>query len=239
MTQPKRLLLKLSGELLLSHGIAVIDAAACQRTAQALANLKQNGYQVAAVIGGGNICRGVCFEKRGWRRPAADQMGMLATMMNGLALKEALFALGCPVIHLTALDCPKVADTIRWDSAQAELEQGKIVLFSGGTGNPFFSTDTAAALRASEIQADLLLKATKVEGVFDSDPLTNPHARFYSSINYSEMLAQKLMVMDATAIALCRSCNLAIRVFHMNNIFSPSFPQLLAGGELGTYISGE
>lgn len=234
-----RILLKLSGEMLTSPGFSTIDPTACRATAKAIAALHKSDYQIGIVMGGGNICRGVAFSALGMRRPVADQMGMLATMMNGLVLQEALIACGSPAIVMSAIECPKIAEPYRWDKAQKLLDQGFITLFVGGTGNPYFTTDTAAALRASEINAKFLLKATKVDGVFDRDPMRYPEATFYKTISYSEVLAQKLRVMDATAIALCQSNELEIRVFNMKYLFADNFAELLSHGDLGSLICGD
>ena len=234
-TPPRRILLKLSGEAF-SEGDSSLSQSACEKIAKAMALLRQNGQELAVVIGGGNICRGAFFSSTGLRRPAADQMGMLATMINGIALSEALEALKCPVTLFSSIECPSISTLFHWNLAQKKLSAGEILVLAGGTGNPFFTTDTAAALRASEIGADLLLKATKVDGIYDKDPLQNKNAIFYPTIRYSDMLAQKLMVMDATAIALCMSRRLAIRVFNMKLLFEPTFPKLLAEGNLGSLV---
>lgn len=231
-----RILLKLSGEMLTSPRFSTIDPTACQETAKAITTLRKNNYQIGIVIGGGNICRGGTFSELGMRRPVADHMGMLATMMNGLVLQEALIAHDSPTVIMSAIECPKIVESYHWDKAQKFLDAGFVTIFVGGTGNPYFTTDTAAALRASEIGAKLLLKATKVDGVFDKDPLRYPEAIFYKTISYSEVLAQKLQVMDATAVALCQNNELEIRVFNMKYLFADNFAELLSHGLLGSLI---
>jgi len=234
-----RLLLKLSGEIMGGKVCLDIASSQCRRVALAIASLKEYGYQIGVVIGGGNVCRGISLSELGMRRQVADQVGMLATLINGLALQDALIQCNCDAILMSAIECPKVAELYRWDKAQTYLDSGIIAIFAGGTGNPYFTTDTAAALRANEINADLLLKATKVDGIYDKDPLLYHDAIFYEKISYSQCLAQKLQVMDATSIALCMSSFLPIRVFNMQLLYSADFPRLLLQGSFGTLISGE
>ena len=214
----KRILLKLSGEALVGSQPYGIQQESCLHYAKAIKTLAQSGVQVAVVIGGGNIFRGMAGAATGMQRTPADQMGMLATLINGLALREALEGIHCPVQMMTALDCPKVAESYNWRKALDYLAAGEVVLFTGGTGHPYFSTDTSAALRAAEIHADALFKATKVDGVYNKDPLKYPDAVMYQEITYSQILAEKLLVIDATAITLCRNSNIPILVFNMNRI---------------------
>lgn len=216
----KRVLLKISGEKLMGTETFGVSQQACKDVAKALITLQLQGIQVALVAGGGNIFRGVQAEALGLQQSAADSIGMLATMINGVALCEALTVLGHPARVMTALDCPRVAESYSWHKAIQYLEQGKIVIFVGGTGNPYFTTDTAAALRACEIGADVLLKGTKVDGVYDKDPVKYKDAVRFDTITYSQVLAKKLAVMDATAIALCREHNIPVIVFKM----SPDLP---------------
>lgn len=209
----------------------------CLRTAKAIKALSDQGVQVGVVIGGGNILRGSNLAALGVPRPAADQMGMLATMINGLALQQSLNGLGCPTRIMGALECPRVVETFTWARAIEYLEAGFPVVFVGGTGNAFFTTDTTAALRASEIQADILLKATKVNGIYNKDPNKYPDAVKYETITYGQMLAEKLEVMDATAIAMCRSGSIPILVFNMSNLFDANVLSLLSQKNIGTFVT--
>ena len=163
-------------------------------------------------------------------------MGMLATLMNGIALQQAFEQVGFPSLVMSALECPRVVDTYQWTKCNEALSSGKIVIFVGGTGNPYFTTDTAAALRAGEIGADALLKATKVNGIYSKDPLKFPDAQFYPRITYSQVLAEKLQVMDATSIALCRSNNIPVFVFQMELLSKPTLLNDLSTGAIGTLV---
>ncbi|WP_349305664.1 UMP kinase [Parachlamydia sp. AcF125] len=231
----KRILLKLSGEILMGPQKFGIDYAACQSIAHSLKKIHDNQHELAIVIGGGNIFRGINLKKLGMPRPPSDHVGMLATMMNGIVLQQALESIDCPSQVMSAIECPQIASSYRWNNATHLLKAGKILIFVGGTGNPYFTTDTAAALRASEIQADILLKATKVDGIYDKDPTKHPTATKYAKISYSQFLAEKLEVMDATSVALCRNNHIPILVFNM---------QLLEWGQIniasliekGTYV---
>lgn len=233
----KRVLLKLSGELLLGDQSFGIDPNACHQLAQNLKSIHTSGLQIALVIGGGNMFRGAQLKALGMERTPADQIGMLATLINGTALQQALIKIGCPAKVLTALDCPKVAESYHWGRALEYLESGQILIFVGGTGNPYFTTDTAAAMRASEIHADILLKATKVDGVYSKDPHKFPDAQRYDTISYQQFLAEKLEVMDATAIALCMSNKIPILVFHMQHLGKTAIQELLKPPAKGTLIS--
>jgi len=234
-----RILLKLSGEMLMQGQLFGINSTACQALAYHIKNLHASGIEVGIVIGGGNIFRGTHLEAIGIARSPADQMGMLATLINGVALQEALENIGCKAKVLSALECPKVAETYTWRAAMQALASQTIVIFVGGTGNPYFTTDTAAALRASEIHADLLLKATKVDGIYSKDPLKHSDAVKYHSLSYSQMLAEKLEVIDATAVALCRSNGIPILVFDMQKLQSENISQLLSQKNFGSLVSGE
>lgn len=234
----KRILLKLSGELLLGDQHFGINYPACQKVASSLHQLQKAGFQIGVVIGGGNVFRGIDLQSMGMARKPADQIGMVATLMNGIALQQAISEAGSPVKLMSALECPKVAESFNWDRALGFLLQGEIILFVGGTGSPFFTTDTAAALRASEIEADILLKATKVDGVYDSDPIKNPGAKKYQTISYSQVLAEKLQVIDATAITLCRNSNIPIFVFNMKRLFEGNVEKILSDLTHGTLING-
>lgn len=236
----KRILLKLSGELLMGNQEFGINPTACQKVAAALAALKQEGIEIGVVIGGGNIFRGIRLEGGGMERTAADQMGMLATIMNGLALQNALRDCGCPALAMSALDCPKVVESYQHQRALQALSDGTVLIFVGGTGNPYFTTDTAAALRACEIHADLLMKATKVDGIYDKDPLKYSNAKKYDVITYSQVLAEQLEVMDATSIALCRSNQLPIFVFNMDLLLAePQLAKILLKSQHGTFVKAE
>lgn len=224
----KRVLLKLSGESLMGSQKFGISYPECHSIAIAIKEMQSECLQVAIVIGGGNIFRGVNLKDLGMPQTPADQMGMLATMINGIALQQALIALGCQAVVMSALECPKVADSYNWQKTLDALDSGHVVIFVGGTGNPYFTTDTAAAMRASEIHADVLLKATKVDGIYNKDPLKYPEAKKYPSISYSQALAEKLEVMDSTAIALCMNNKLPIYVFCMDMLGTHSIRQLLS-----------
>lgn len=235
----KRILLKLSGEILKGKESFGIERAACQRLAQILQKIQNSGVELAVVIGGGNIFRGTQIQALGIPKSPSDQIGMLSTLMNGIALQQTLEAIGAPAVVLSALECPKVAESYTWHKAQAALKKQKILLFVGGTGNPYFTTDTAAALRAGEVQADILLKGTKVDGVYDKDPLKYPKAKKYDQLTYEQFLAQKLQVMDATSVALCMSNKIPIRVFNMELLFRDNISDLLTKSPIGTLITGE
>lgn len=224
----KRLLLKLSGEFIANSQKFGIASERCNQLAKAIKKMRDSGLEVAIVIGGGNIFRGVNLKELGMARTPADQIGMLATVMNGIALQQALLTIACPTTLMSALECPKVAEPFIWSKAMDSLSKGEVVIFVGGTGNPYFTTDTAAALRASEIHADILLKATKVDGIYDKDPLKYSDAKRYEKITYSQVLAEKLEVMDATAIALCMSNKIPIFVFNMSLLNSENIVLELA-----------
>ncbi len=231
----KKLLLKLSGEVLLGSQPFGIDADACKRLACVLKEI-QTQYKLAIVLGSGNLFRGLSLNQLGMARTSADHIGMLATMMNGIALQQALDGIGCQAKVLSALDCPRVVESYSWRKATEYLENDQIVLFSGGTGNPYFTTDTAAALRASEINADFLLKATKVDGIYDKDPLKFPQATRFSQLSYDQFLANNLQVMDATAVSLCKNSRIPILVFNMAHLGQLSIEQLIDNKNLATII---
>lgn len=215
-TPYKRILLKISGEMLVGSQKFGIAYESCQIIASAIQQLRDANVEVAIVIGGGNIFRGVGLREMGMPRTPADQIGMLSTLINGIALQQTFIANGCPTKVMSALECPKVAEPYNWSNATKALDDGYVVIFVGGTGNPYFTTDTAAALRASEIHADILLKATKVDGIYDKDPMKHSDAVRYDTISYSRILAEKLEVIDATAAALCMSNKIPMLVFNMN-----------------------
>lgn len=233
----KRILIKLSGEILLGNEKFGIDETACLKLAETLKDILKSGYKLGIVIGGGNIFRGIHLNSLGIERTPADQMGMLATLMNGIALSQALEKLDVSARLMSALECPKVAETYNWKNANEYLEAGSPVIFVGGTGSPYFTTDTAAALRSSELKVDVLLKATKVDGVYTEDPKKNPEAQKYTSLSYTQYLAEKLGVMDATSVALCMNSKVPIFVFCMDNLGKISIDDLLREKEkYGTMI---
>ncbi|TLY80161.1 MAG: UMP kinase [Gammaproteobacteria bacterium] len=232
-----RILVKLSGEALLGNGDYGIDPAVLKRIAGELQEIIQMGVQVAAVIGGGNIFRGAGLARAGMDRVAADHMGMLATVMNSLAMQDALESLGMYARVMSAIRINEVCEDYIRRRAVRHLEKGRVVIFAAGTGNPFFTTDTAAALRAIEISADILLKATKVNGVYSDDPLRNPSATRYSRLTFDKVLSDKLNVMDATAIVMCRDNHLPLRVFNLNN--SGDLTRIVRGEDVGTSVTLE
>ncbi len=233
----KRVLIKLSGEILMGSQKFGLQHEACHSIALALQSLQAAGLQVAVVIGGGNIFRGISLNALGMERTPADHMGMLSTMINAIALKQALAFVGSPGKIMTALECPKVAEAYHWERALEYLKSGHVVIFAGGTGNPYFTTDTAAALRASEIHADILLKATKVDGIYNKDPIKYPEAVKYDRMSYTQILTEKLEVMDATSIALCRSNKIPVFVFNMKWITEGKILELLTHQEQGTLVT--
>jgi len=212
----KRILLKLSGEALMGEQSYGIDPAIIDRTATEVVELVKHGVQVAIVIGGGNIFRGVSLAASGMDRSTADHMGMLATVINSLAIQDGLERHGLQVRVMSALPIHSVCEDYIRRRAIRHLEKGRVVVFAAGTGNPFFTTDTAASLRGVEINADLVMKATKVDGVYTADPEKDPSATLYAHLNYDEVIKNKLAVMDTTAIVLCRDNNIPIRVSNMN-----------------------
>lgn len=212
-----RVLLKLSGEALMGDGEYGVSPDTVRRIGEALRAVVDLGVQVAVVVGGGNIFRGVQGAARGMDRSSADSMGMLATVINALALEDGFEKVGLPTRVMTGIDMPSVAEPFTRRRALRHLNRGRVVIFGGGTGNPYFTTDTAGALRALEIDAEVILKATKVDGIYDSDPQKNPDAKRYESISYSECLGKDLKVMDAAAISLCRDNDLPVVVFSLRD----------------------
>ena len=211
----KRILLKLSGEALMGQQDFGIDSEVLAKTAAEVVKQQQSGTQIALVIGGGNIFRGAGLAQGGIDRVSADQMGMLATVMNALAMQDAIKKLGINCRVMSGLKIDQLGEEYSAFKAREYLEQGDVVIFAAGTGNPYFTTDTAASLRAIEIQADLLLKATKVDGIYDSDPMKNPDAVRYESLSFKEVVSKELGVMDLTAMVLCRENNMPLCVFNM------------------------
>ncbi|MBS0581030.1 MAG: UMP kinase [Proteobacteria bacterium] len=236
-SQYTRILVKLSGEALMGGGDYGIDPAVLKRIAGELQAIQEMGVQVATVIGGGNIFRGAGLARAGMDRVAADHMGMLATVMNALAMQDALESLGLHARVMSAIRINEVCEDYIRRRAMRHLEKGRVVIFAAGTGNPFFTTDTAAALRAIEISADVLLKATKVNGVFSEDPVKNPSAVRYSTLTFDRVLNEKLNVMDATAIVMCRDNHLPLRVFNLNN--SGDLTRIVRGEDVGTTVTVE
>lgn len=233
----KRILIKLSGEILLGSDRFGIDETALKRLSESLKFILNSGHELAIVIGGGNIFRGVSLSGLGVERTPADHMGMLATLMNGIAIQQSCETLGIDARLMSALECPKVAEPYNWHKANHYLSSGSLVIFVGGTGSPYFTTDTAAALRASEMKVNILLKATKVNGVYTDDPKKNPEASKYPSLSYTQYLAEKLKVMDATSVALCMENKIPIFVFSMEDLGKVSIGGLLAEPEkYGTMI---
>ena len=211
-----RVLLKLAGEALMGDQGYGVDPAVVTRIAEEIAEIRALGVQVGIVIGGGNIFRGMAASARGMDRATADYMGMLATVMNGLALQDGLEHNGTPTRVLTAIEMRAVAEPFIRRRAIRHLEKGRVVVFAAGTGNPYFTTDTAAALRAMEIKADVIMKATKVDGIYSADPKKDPTATRYDRITYLQVLEQGLQVMDATAISLCMDNKMPIVVLDLN-----------------------
>lgn len=230
----QRVLLKLSGEALMGDGQYGVDRAVVQRMAAEIKEVADAGVQVAVVIGGGNIFRGMAKAAEGMDRATADYMGMLATVMNGLAVQDALEHLGLPTRVQSALHIEQVAEPYIRRRAIRHLEKGRVVIFAAGTGNPFFTTDTAASLRAVEINAELVLKGTKVDGIYTDDPVSNPDAMRYRELSFDQVLEQGLQVMDATAITLCRDNDMPIVVFSMNK--AGALLRVLRGEEEGTTV---
>ncbi|HEX6994285.1 MAG TPA: UMP kinase [Gammaproteobacteria bacterium] len=230
----RRILLKLSGEALLGKQQYGIDPDVISRIATEVAEVARLGVEVGLVIGGGNIFRGAGLAEAGMDRVTADHMGMLATIINALALQDALERRGVTARTMSALQVHEVCEDYIRRRAIRHLEKGRIVIFAAGTGNPFFTTDTAASLRAIEIGADVLIKATKVDGVYSADPMKDPTAVRYRSLSYDQVLSDKLRVMDATAIVMCRDNDLPLVVFNLNN--PGDLVRLVRGHPVGTAV---
>lgn len=232
----RRILLKLSGEALMGSQSFGIDPDVIRRVAEDVKGLVDSGIQVGLVIGGGNIFRGEGLAKAGIDRVSGDHMGMLATVMNALAMQNSLLKLGVAARTMSAISMEQVCETYVRRRAVEHLENGEVVLFAAGTGNPFFTTDSAASLRAIEIDADLMIKATKVDGIYSADPMKDPKAQFYPRISYDKALAEGLKVMDATAIVLCRDNQMPLRVMNIN---APgALLRLVKGEEIGSLVEG-
>ncbi len=232
----QRILLKLSGEALVGDLEYGISPAVVQEVAVELKEVRELGIEVGIVIGGGNIYRGVAASAEGMDRTSADQMGMLATVINSLALQDALEKLGIFTRVMSAIEMHQIAEPYIRRRAVRHLEKGRVVIFAGGTGNPFFTTDTAAALRAMEVKAEVILKATKVDGVYDADPLLNKKARRFEDLHYMEVLKRGLKIMDSPAISLCMDNHLPIIVFNLSK--KGNIKRVVLGQKVGTIIRG-
>ena len=234
--QFSRILLKLSGEAMGGREGIGINAEAVQSMAEQICEVRDLGVQVVVVVGGGNIFRGLSGSQRGIERATGDYMGMLATIINSLALQDALEKLGAPTRVQSAIAMSQIAESFIRRRAVRHLEKGRVVIFGGGTGNPYFSTDTAAALRANEIGAEVILKATKVDGIYDSDPKKNPKAKRFAQITYIDALQRRLQVMDSTAFSLCMDNKMPIIVF---DFFRPhNLKRVVLGEKVGTLVTG-
>jgi uridylate kinase len=229
-----RILLKISGEVLAGEGSFGVDASRVAALATEVADVARSGVQIGLVVGGGNFFRGVAAAAQNMDRVAADHMGMLATVINALALQDALEKQGVPTRVMTAIEMHEVAEPYIRRRAIRHLEKGRIVIFAAGTSNPYFSTDTAATLRGLEIHAEIVAKATRVDGVYDKDPLTSTDAIRFPEISYSDVLAKNLRVMDASAVAMCRDNKLAIVVFNLN--VHGNIMRMTMGEPIGTLI---
>ena len=233
----KRILLKLSGEALLGNLDYGIDPEVINRIASELGDVRELGVEVGVVIGGGNIFRGAGLARAGMDRVTGDHMGMLATVMNALALQDALERIGVYARVMSALQIHEVCEDYIRRRAIRHLEKGRVVILAAGTGNPFFTTDTAASLRAIEVGADMLLKATKVDGVYSADPVTVPDARRYSTVSFDQVLTDKLNVMDATAIVMCRDNGLPLRIFDLTR--PGALLRVVRGEDVGTLVTNQ
>jgi uridylate kinase len=230
----KRILLKLSGEALMGEGEYGIDPAVIRTMATDIAAVVSQGVQVGLVIGGGNIFRGAGLAARGMDRVTGDHMGMLATVINALAMQDVLQGMGVPTRVMSALTMDQVCESYVKRRAVERLSAGDVVIFAAGTGNPFFTTDSAASLRAIEIGADLMLKATKVDGVYNADPMKDPSATRYERLSFDEAIEQRLAVMDTTALVLCRDQHMPIRVFNMHQ--PGNLARIIQGEDVGTLV---
>jgi uridylate kinase len=232
----RRILLKLSGEALMGELSYGVDPAVVHGIAEEVAELVKEGIEVAIVVGGGNIFRGMMGAAAGMERATADYIGMIATVMNAMTLQDSLERIGIQTRVQTAIAMQEVAEPYIRRRAIRHLEKGRVVVFGAGSGNPFFTTDTTAALRAAEINAEVLFKATKVDGVYDSDPMKNPEAKRFTSLTYSHVLQQDLKVMDSTAIALCKDNDIPIIVFDLS--VRGNIKRAVTGESIGTIVGG-
>ena len=235
--QPRRVLLKLSGEALMGEHEYGIDPEVVRGIAGQVAAAKEDGTEVSIVVGGGNIFRGLAASARGMDRSTGDYMGMLATVMNGLAIQDALEQGGCPTRVMSAIAMNEICEPYIRRRAVRHLEKGRVVVMVAGTGNPYFTTDTAATLRAVEVHAQVILKATRVDGVYDADPEKHPGAQRYSQIGYTELLSNRLQALDATAVSLAMDNEMPIVVFDMT--LPGNISRAIRGERIGTLISGE
>ena len=231
----RRILVKLSGEALMGEADYGIDPVFLRRLANEVRSVRELGVEIALVLGGGNLFRGAGLARAGMDRVTGDHMGMLATVMNALAMQDALEAMDVATRVMSAVRINQVCEDYIRRRAIRHLEKGRVTIFAAGTGNPFFTTDTAASLRAIEIEADLLLKATKVDGIYDADPVGNPNARRYDRLTYDQVLDQRLNVMDATSIVLCREHQLPLRVFNLND--PGALVRAASGADVGTLVT--
>jgi uridylate kinase len=230
----RRILLKLSGEALMGEGDYGIEPATIKRTAEEIHELSEAGVEMGLVLGGGNIFRGAGLAQAGMDRVTGDHMGMLATVINSLAMQDALEKLGSRCRVMSALKINQVCEDYIRRRAVRHLEKGRVAIFAAGTGNPFFTTDSAASLRAIEIGADIMLKATKVDGIYSEDPVKNPKAERYKKLSYDDAIARKLGVMDATALVLCRDQGMPVRVFDLHT--PGNLRRVVAGDDVGTLV---
>ena len=234
---PRRVLLKLSGEALMGEHEYGIDPEVVRRIAAQIFEAKRDGTEIAVVVGGGNIFRGLAASARGMDRSTGDYMGMLATVMNGLAIQDALEQAGCPTRVMSAIAMNEICEPYIRRRAERHLEKGRVVVMVAGTGNPYFTTDTAATLRAVEVHAQVILKGTRVDGVYDADPEKHPDARRFSKIGYTELLSSRLQALDATAVSLAMDNEMPIVVFDMT--VPGNITRAIAGERIGTLISGD
>jgi uridylate kinase len=233
----RRVLLKLSGESLMGAGQYGIDPEVARAIASQIADATRGGVQVAIVVGGGNIFRGLAASAHGMDRATGDYMGMLATVMNGLAIQDALEQIGCPTRVLSAIAMNEICEPYIRRRAVRHLEKGRVVVMVAGTGNPYFTTDTAATLRAVEVGAEVILKATRVDGVYDADPEKEPNAQRYTRIGYTELISNRLEALDATAVSLAMDNQMPIVVFDMTQ--PGNIVRAVMGEQIGTLIGGE
>jgi uridylate kinase len=231
----KRVLLKLSGEVLMGSREAGLDDAMVSHVCEQVADIKSLGVEVGLVVGGGNIFRGLTAAAAGMDRVSADFMGMLATIINSLALQDYFERMGHFTRVMSAIEMPKVCEPFIRRRATRHMEKGRLVIFAGGTGNPYFTTDTAAALRAAESDANVLIKGTKVDGVYDSDPVINPKAKLYSELSYAAVLEHNLRVMDTAAVSICRDNKIPIVVFNLYK--KGNLKKIVLGNKIGTIVS--
>ena len=233
--KPQRILLKLSGEALMGGGDFGIDPNVLHRIAAEIAGLVEKGVQIGLVIGGGNIFRGAGLAGGGFDRVTGDHIGMLATVMNSLAMQDALRRQGVDARTMSAFRIDQVCEYYNRDDAVRHLESGRVVILSAGTGNPYFTTDSAASLRAIEIGADVMIKATKVDGVYSADPMTDPDAEFYPRLSYDRVISEGLAVMDTTAVVLCREQAMPLRVMNINT--EGALQRVVQGESVGTLVT--